>query len=190
MEEKVYQIRNEEFRRINFRNFTEEYNNPNPVMYWMPRREEIQRFIEIAGAVHEGEGRPKILDVGCGNGFLAYLLAITLEVEVIGMDPNGLLFQNTSYVHENLSLEVGNSQDAVRKYKNKNLDMVINSWMPGGINLTPDIRDIGAKTIAYIIESGGSTGIDYIQFKSINEWREKEGKRSTMCWGGRNSTMC
>src|SRR3989338_9890708 len=107
-------------------------------MFWMPRREEIQRFIEIAGAVHEGGGKPKILDVGCGNGFLAYLLAITNEVDVIGMDPNGLLFEKTPYVHKNLTLEVGNSQDAITRYGNKNLDMVINSWMPDGINLTPD----------------------------------------------------
>ena len=135
------------------------------VSFWAPRREEIQRFVEIAKSVHVGKGRPRILDVGCGTGFLAYLLAETGEVNVIGLDPEESLINNNPYLHPNLQLEVGDSMDAVKRYKTQDLDIVINSWMPGGLNLTPDIRDIGAKAIIYIRE---------IQATGIPEYKYKE----------------
>jgi SAM-dependent methyltransferase len=134
-----------------------------PISYWAPRREEIQRFIEIAKAVHTGEGKPKILDIGCGVGFLAYLLAETGEVEVIGMDPIEYIETDNPYQLPNLKLEVGNSKDAVERYANQNFDVVLNSWMPCGLNLTPDIRDIEAKVIIYIKERE-ATGIPGYQY--------------------------
>ena len=137
-----------------------------PVIYWAPRREEIQRFVEIAKAVHTGEGKPRIIEVGCGTGFLAYLLAATGEVDIIGLDPNESLVKNTPYLHPNLSLKVGDSEDAYAMGRRQNFDVVLNSWMPLGLNLTPDIRNIGAKAIIYAKESG-STGIldyDYREF--------------------------
>jgi SAM-dependent methyltransferase len=130
-----------------------------PVSYWAPRREEIQRFVEIAKLVHNREGRPKVLDVGCGNGFLAYLLARTGEVDVVGLDPEQELISSSVYSHPNLRLEVGDSRTAVERYRGKNLDLVLNSWMPYGLDLTPDIRNIQAKAIAYISEYNGATGV-------------------------------
>jgi SAM-dependent methyltransferase len=146
-----------------------------PVSYWAPRREEIQRFVEIAKAVHTGEGRPRILDVGCGTGFLAYLLAETGEVDVIGLDPEQSLIQGSPYSHSNLELEVGDSNDAVEKYGVQDFDIVLNSWMHGGLNLTPDIRNIGAKAIIYIKEreATGVPDYDYKEFiydDGFDEW--------------------
>lgn len=130
-----------------------------PLSYWAPRREEIQRFVEIAKAVLQRKGKPKVLDAGCGTGFLAYLMAETGEVDVVGLDPDESLVNGSLYSHPNLKLEVGDSTDAVRRYANQDIDMVISSWMPGELNLTPDIRNIGARTIVYVKEAGGATGV-------------------------------
>ncbi len=136
------------------------------VSFWAPRREEIQRFVEIAKAVHKGEGRPKILDVGCGTGFLAYLLAETGEVTVVGLDPDNSLIENSPYSHPHLKLVNSNSHDAVQKYKSEGFAVVVNSWMPGGLNLTPDIRNINANAIIYI-KYGETTGIHNSDYKEF-----------------------
>jgi SAM-dependent methyltransferase len=128
------------------------------VLFWVPRREEIQRFVEVAKAVHKGEDKPRVLEVGCGSGLLSYLMAKTEEVDVIGMDPSETLMEFCPYSHPNLKFEDGDSSGAVEKYKNQ-VDVVVNSWMPNGLNLTPNIRDINARSIIYVLERGGSTGI-------------------------------
>lgn len=127
-------------------------DSQSTVMYWAPFREEIQRFVEVAKAVHTGEGLPTILEVGCGSGLLSYLLARTGEVQVIGMDPDELVLQRTPYRHPNLTLEVGDSTDAVTRYGGQDIAMVLNSWMPIGLNLTPDLRAIHARTIGLVHE--------------------------------------
>jgi SAM-dependent methyltransferase len=127
-----------------------------PVSYWVPRREEIQRIVEIAKAV--STGMPKILDVGCGTGFVAYLLALTNEVKVAGFDPDSSLLKDSPYRHPNLRLAVGDSLDALHLLSGK-VDVVINSWMPTELNLTPDIRNIKAQAIVYVKDAGGGTGI-------------------------------
>ncbi|MBT5021379.1 methyltransferase domain-containing protein [Candidatus Woesearchaeota archaeon] len=135
-------------------------NKSAAVSYWAPRREEIQRFVEIAKVVNKKKLRPKILDVGCGTGFLAYLLAKTGEVDVVGLDSDKELTNNNPFAHPNLKLEVGDASDAVKRYRNQDFDTVICSWMPYQINLTPDVRAVNAKSIVYIKERGGATGCD------------------------------
>lgn len=154
-----------------------------PVSYWAPRREEIQRFVDIAKAVHTGEGKPRVLDIGCGSGLLAYLLAETGEVDVIGLDPEESLIEGSPYSHPNLQLEVGDSKDAVGRYSSQDFDVALNSWMPGGLNLTPDIRDIGAKVIIYIKEME-ATGVPdyaysgYLREQGIDPWEMSPEEKS------------
>ena len=157
------------FNRITLENICGKENTP-PASYWAPRREEIQRFVDIAKAVYVRKGKPIVLDVGCGTGLLAYLLAQTGEVEVIGLDPDKSLIKESTYHHQNLKLEVGDSGYAVKKYSSQDVDLVINSWMPYQLNLTPDIRKIGARVIAYIKEGGGATGVpDYDYEKLLSD---------------------
>jgi len=146
------------------------------VSYWIPRKAEIQRFVEIAKVVHTEGGKPTVLDVGCGKGFLAYLLAETGEVNVVGVDPEKSLIETSPYSHPNLQLAVGDSKSAVERYNCQDLDIVINSWMPNQLNLTPDIRAIGAKVIVYIKELGGATGISEYDFES-NERNNAEKQK-------------
>ncbi|MBI4434215.1 hypothetical protein HY635_00105 [Candidatus Uhrbacteria bacterium] len=47
-----------------------------------------------------------------------------------------------------------------RDPRDAKFDVVLNSWMPGGIDFTREIRAIGASAIIYALESGGATGTD------------------------------
>lgn len=163
---KKYQMNGTPLRDITLENICGT-DKTAPASYWAPRREEIQRFVDIAKAVHTGEGKPRVLDVGCGTGFLAYLLAETGEVDVIGLDPEESLITKSPYSHPNLQLEVGDSKDAAERYSGQDFDLVISSWMPYQLNLTPDIRDIGAKVIVYIKEAGGTTGVPNYKYKKF-----------------------
>ena len=142
---------------------------------WAPRREEIQRFVEITKVVNTfrpcGQGKPRILDIGCGTGFFAYLLAITGEVQVVGLDPDEALLRGSPYKHLDLRLEVGDSEDAVRRYNNQNIDLVVNSWMPNGIDQTPHTRRIFGKAIAYVLELGGATGVERQSYEPGRNYR-------------------
>lgn len=137
----------------------------SPVTWWVPRREEIQRIIEAAKAVHTGEGLPRILEVGAGTGFLSLLLARTGQANVLATDPNKSLVEIASefYFHPNLYFEVGLASEIAERYANSGIDVVVNSWMPNGINLTPNIREINAKAIIYSMHCGedgySSTGV-------------------------------
>ncbi len=130
----------------------------HPACYWAPRRIEIQRFVEIAQAVNGTGRKPTIVDVGCGTGLFAYLLARTGQAKVVGIDPDERIIRETPYHHANLQLLMGDAEDAVRLYRDKNIDMVINSWMPMGMNLTPALQKIKARSIAYVLEKSGATG--------------------------------
>jgi len=136
----------------------------NIILFWAPRRAEIQRFVEVAKAVHQSGGKPKILDIGCGSGLLPYLLAITEEVDVIGMDPDEETLAKDTYSHPNLKFKVGDAEDAVVRYVNQ-VDVVLNSWMPGNLNLTPQIRRVNARAIIYIREAE-ATGVPEYTYDS------------------------
>lgn len=62
-------------------------------------------------------------------------------------------------------------------------DAVISSWMPGGIDLTREIRMLGAPTIIYAREKWGSTGIGVVASYKSDTLGEEEsfgtGKRYT-----------
>ena len=127
-----------------------------PIGDWAPRRADIDRILNLAEAVTEKE-KPVILDIGCGSGLLAYLLAETGRCQVIGIDPENDGSQ--TYTHQNLTLEKGDVGSAVKKYQSA-VDLVLNSYMPEGKNLTPAIRRIGAQAIVYVKDVNGLTGVD------------------------------
>ena len=146
-------------------------NKQAKVSFFLPKKEEIETIIEIAKQISKRE-KPVILDIGCGNGFLAYLLAKTNKVEVIGIDPNSDLIEESIqkgiYKSKNLKLEVGDSKSAI-KYKDK-VDIVINSWMPSGVDFTKDIKKINPKAIVYIRykDKEKMTGKQFGLFQSYN----------------------
>jgi len=126
-------------------------NKQARVSFFLPKKQEIEAIVKIAKQITKKE-RPIILDIGCGNGFLAYLLAKTNKVEVIGIDPNSDLIEESIkkgiYKSKNLKLEVGTAKSAI-KYKDK-VDIIINSWMPSGVDFTKDIKKINPKAIVYV----------------------------------------
>ena len=153
---KEYKLKPIPFQKVTLHNIC----GSKPVMHWAPRREEIQRFIEIAKAVHNNDRSiPTILEVGCGTGFLAYLLALTGEVYVTATDPNEEVIGRRVYSHPNMRFEKGDAERVAKNYKEKGIDVVVNSYMPQLENLTPHIRNIGAKAIIYVKDISGETGM-------------------------------
>jgi len=144
-----------------------------PVCFYFPKRDEIQKIVEVAKAV-SNRRVPIILDIGCGNGFLDYLLAKTGEVKVIGIDPNAKLIKRSRevYDHPNLLLKIGDAKKAL-KYKDK-VDVVLNSWMPINEDLTPLIKEVGGKAIVYVKFKDGNTvtGVQYGEKQSYDPGKE------------------
>jgi len=156
---------------VSLRNICGNKERTTAVCCWAPKRAEIEIFVKLAEAV--SEGLPKIVDVGCGNGFLSYLMAETGRANVIGIDPNEHLIKNNIYSHPNLEFRLGD----VESLSEKNIDVVINSYMPNGVNLTPAIRELNAKCIIYIKndELEGATGHDETYYEFIYEPGYYEG---------------
>jgi hypothetical protein len=135
-------------------------NLHQPVMYWAPRRCEVERIVQLACALHgDAPGNPTILEVGAGSGLLSYLLAETKKVDVIALEPNSTLVERTPYRSPNLTYVTADAADAVALYRESKITVVINSHMPPNVNLTPAIRSIGASAIVYALLRYGGTGV-------------------------------
>jgi SAM-dependent methyltransferase len=128
------------------------------VSFWAPRREEIQRVVEVSKLVSSRK-KPVIVDIGCGSGLVDYLLATTGEVEVIGIDPAEHLISKAKevYRHPHLRFEGGDAE-SLRNYTDK-VDVAFNSWMPMDINLSPYMLDLNALAIIYVRDKAGATGV-------------------------------
>lgn len=58
----------------------------------------------------------------------------------------------------------------------KTADLALNSWMPAGIDFTPDIRMLGAAGIVYIACNDGSTGIQITHDDPRVHYKYNDGK--------------
>ncbi len=98
-----------------------------PTHYWIPRKYDIQRYVQAAKTAHEASARSgpvKILDIGGGSGFLSKLIADELnaqgiESEVVVIDPDADTIQEAQKTFsntQNLRFEVGTSRDALKRY--------------------------------------------------------------------------
>lgn len=97
------------------------------LMYWIPTKYDIRRYVRTAKIAHIASGRSgpiNILEVGGGSGFLAKLIAdeakdqgLNLEVTVI--DPDEKLMRDAALVYadtKNLKFESGTAAGAVKKF--------------------------------------------------------------------------
>jgi hypothetical protein len=130
-------------------------------MYWVPRRLDIDRIVQIAEQLHSSRDNnlPLIGEFGGGTGLLGYLLASTGRVRVLVTDPDRRGIEKGFYRHENLEYFPVDALGASQIFQDKKVDLVLNSWMPEGVNLTPAIRSVGASGILYVKDSSGSTGV-------------------------------
>lgn len=127
------------------------------ITHWVPRREDI---VMIANAAKHVSSNPTILDIGCGNGFLSYLLARE-GVNVVGIDPDESHIVKSPYKHDNLELIAG----GVERMSQYDADVIFNSWMPLGVDITPQIVAQNAPMIVYAGEYGGATGIAGLSYR-------------------------
>ncbi len=121
-------------------------------LHWLPKKEEMERFTQIAQQVAGGLDTPRVLEVGAGNGLLSLLLAQTGKLDVTGMDPNDAIWKpgEINYEHPNLKLLPGTSDAAKLLFGNNPPDVVISSWMTPDADLTDDIVALAPKAIIYV----------------------------------------
>lgn len=155
------------FDNISLENICGSDNN-HPVIYWLARKIDIKRLTKISEKISENK-TTNILEIGCGTGFLSYLLAQTGKVKVIATDKDPKHIDDPEYKHPNLSYDIVDAKDITRS-DYKDIDIVLNSFMDYGTNLTPNIIELDPKAIFFVrtyFSTGTSgsyiTGNDYKQ---------------------------
>lgn len=125
----------------------------SPAAYWVPTHGDIKAIAAIARFVAE---QPTIIDIGCGNAFISHLLA--QEIPIIGIDPNQQLLAETPYNHPDLQLKEGTAENASEILQGKPVDVVINSWMPQGVDFSDWLYALKPKAIIFVRDGWGFTG--------------------------------
>lgn len=163
-------------------------NGKPRVSFYFPSKEEIRKIILFAKMISK-KSRPLILDIGCGNGYVAYLLARTRKVDVIAIDPNSDLIEESKKIYKlkNLKFEAMDSRQASEKYAYdkagtlSEIDMVVNSWMPVNCNFTPDIHKINPKAILYVRYKDNDT-VTGKQSGFFQSYKSGKNYRIAMLW--------
>ena len=169
-----------------------------PVMYWAPRQLDIVRVVALAEALHgDRSGLPTVVEIGSGSGLLSFLLAMTGKLNVVACEPDQRLVKisQEQYQHPKLQFRCLDAKGAADAFKGDDVACVLNSWMPPGVNLTPAIRDLNAKSIVYVLETRGATGFTSKNDKLLS-WRYGDriaevesyhpgsGYQKLCCWNG------
>jgi hypothetical protein len=85
-------------------------------------------------------------------------------------------FYNTRWeFHQKGILSIRDEQEKIYADKGPgkaNVDMVLNSWMPIGLDFTREMRMLNAGAIIYARERGGATGVDYPSENPVNLGKE------------------
>jgi len=132
-----------ELEKINFSTFLELF-----LSSLIPTATDIERIVVLAEGMHgDKEGLPVIVEVGPGKGLLAYLLAKTGRVRVVGLD-FGYNVRYSRFRHPNLIFQAVKSEKDIRNFKGK-ADVALCSFMSQNEDLTPAIRDMNAPCIVY-----------------------------------------
>lgn len=143
----LFEMKIKDFSDISLEDFKDK---DKPLTWWIPRKIDIERIIRLSQLLHRGKGLPRILDVGCGQGFLAYLLTKTEKVKVIGIDPNETLIKETRFKHQNLTLLPEMADSFLSEHQGR-FNLVISSFMPYQLDDTAKIkRRLRPKAIVYI----------------------------------------
>lgn len=167
--QELFEMSTSDFSGISLADFKDK---TKPLTWWIPRKRDIEKIVRLAQFLHQGKGLPKILDVGCGQGFLAYLLAGTEKVNVTGIDPNEKLIEGTRFKHKNLTLLKETADSFLSRYQGS-FDLVISSFMPYQLDYSAKIKKILRPK-----------AVVYIEDKSVEKYRgwlnleisEKQGK--------------
>ena len=77
--------------------------------------------------------------------------------------------------HQKQILNIRDEQEQIYAEKGigeAKVDMVLNSWMPIGLDFTREMRMLNAPAIIYARERGGATGVDYPSENPVNLGKE------------------
>lgn len=110
---------------------------------YYPLHEEMRKIAWYARRVAQ---QPLVCDVDCGNGFIGSLLARE-GVKVIGVrDPEARPNQIADF-YDKACYEIRSAKFSDIDFP---FDVAFSSWMPSGVNLTPEIVRRAPKLIVYI----------------------------------------
>lgn len=152
---------------ITISNFTDK-DAAGFLAYWIPRSLDILFIREFFMAA----GCSNILDLGCSNGFLGWLLAGDgLSVHGIDISPD---IENPPFKKAELSREISDGSSLAPG----DFDGVFLSWPNQGKNLAPVVLKPNPRAVVYVIETTGLTGdqemryiIDLlIHFRPVAYW--------------------
>lgn len=128
-----------------------EINRPGIVSPWMVRK----RDVFFIGSIYKSAGCSRIADLGCGYGFLPWLLAME-GLEVAGIEASENVHYSP-YRHRNLSLMHGDYQRIVKGLP-YGFDGVLVSWPSQGDNPAPAVLALNPRVVIYVIETNGLCG--------------------------------
>jgi 2-polyprenyl-3-methyl-5-hydroxy-6-metoxy-1,4-benzoquinol methylase len=101
----------------------EKWNNVNPNYDENKRWESIKKIINT-NKVFEGIENPKILDLGCGRGWLTNLLS--QFGEIVGIEPVGKVIEHARKIFPNIKFFIGTSKDLLKASKGE-FDLIVSS---------------------------------------------------------------
>ncbi|MGZ9675101.1 class I SAM-dependent methyltransferase [Flavobacterium sp. GNP001] len=97
------------------------WNKPFPNKEELLRWHIIKDFIET---VESDQKKIKILDLGCGRGWLTHLMSN--HGEVLGVEPVKEVFFHAKKLFPDIKFKCGTTKDLIKKYKD-NFDLIVSS---------------------------------------------------------------
>jgi len=135
--------------------------NPRASLF-IPRHSDIKRIADYMKLIT----RPRVLDAGCGNGFITMLLAkegVNIRGVNSKLDPNSYLFEIEGKFH----IDEGNVEDR-KWYKDKNI--IFNSWMPSFIDWSGCFKYTKPRQDIIVYVKSRSTGMQPGMHGNYNDW--------------------
>jgi len=137
---------------------------------WQIRKRSLQRFLSY---LKKRRALLKILDLGCGNGWMANQLAENLICSVSALDMNTVELQQAERVfgkNPNLNFQYGNVFDP--NYPDQQFDIVL---LASSVQYFPDVQKLLARLLELLSRNGEIHIIDspFYQSQEVSTARER-----------------
>jgi ubiquinone/menaquinone biosynthesis C-methylase UbiE len=137
---------------------------------WQIRKKSLQRIIRY---IRKQTAPLKILDLGCGNGWMANRLAENLECLVYALDMNTIELQQGARLfgkNPNLIFQYGNIFDST--YPDRDFDMAL---LASSVQYFPDIQKLFGRLLKLLSVNGEIHIIDspFYQPQEVSAARER-----------------
>jgi SAM-dependent methyltransferase len=130
---------------------------------WIPRHADVVRIADYIKLVH----KPRVIDAGCGNGFITRLLALE-GLNILGVNIE-LSEEDVRRYSDIRGLELRQANaESIALYRGRNV--VFNSWMPSGSDWSGCFKFLKPKPEMIIYVKSRSTGVQPGMPGNFNDW--------------------